>query len=77
MHEDRIVFPPMSDEEFLPKFARWLKRGPKVFKPSNNYGRPVANRIPKTQFQSWILSQQAGRAKAQREWKATPRRSVP
>jgi hypothetical protein len=77
MCEYRIVFPPMSEEEFLPKFARWLKRGPKVFVPKNNYGRPVANRIPKAKFQSWILAQQQGRARAQHDWKATPRRSVP
>ena len=34
---DPIVFLPMSDEEFLPKFARWLQRGPKA--PVQKFGR--------------------------------------
>ena len=54
----------MPDEVFLPKFARWLKRTPKVFRPANNYGRPVTKRIPKEKFQDWVLAQQAGRAQA-------------
>ena len=54
---DPIAFPPMPEEVFLAKFARWLKRGPKVFKPANTYGRPSTKRIPKDKFLAHLLGQ--------------------
>lgn len=74
MQEDQVVFPPMDEAAFAEKLAKWQARGPKKFVPKNSFGRVAHKRIPKAQFQDWILAQMEGRATYQRKHTHIPLR---
>ena len=71
---DPIAFPPMPEEVFLAKFARWLSRGPKEFKPHSGFGRVAAGRLPKAKFMKKVDAVNKGKRKAAANAGMAPRR---
>jgi hypothetical protein len=69
-----IVFPPMTDEEFLPLFAKWLKRSPKEFVPHNGFGRVATTRLPKSKFMRKVNAVNRGKRKEAAAAGMAPRR---
>lgn len=62
MDHDALVFPPMDPAVFAAKYENWLKRTPKKFKRTSDFGRVAIRRIPKAQFLKRVRTEGNGRA---------------